>query len=231
MAAGDFPPDIACVSENNTINEIKFSDGYQYDAVCPHDNLHFKSVQDWKNHHFNNHMDTKWKCPLCATVSASWYNYAYHVQIQEHNSTCPPPWICKLKVSPKLSKNKKAHSTINRCTPHMSHSPERKLCEKRFGSKYQMLRHIKSHTNYKIMDDDKIINRKRYRLDAPITTQQIKKRRIDKEHSQSSLYGFKLLLQAAMFIEKHSNNNNNNNNSNNRNNSLVINDNRNLNVR
>eukprot|EP01084_Bolivina_argentea_P211178 359268_1 len=131
MADGDFPPDIACVSENNTINEIKFSDGYQYDAVCPHDNLHFKSVQDWKNHHFNNHMDTKWKCPLCATVSASWYNYAYHVQIQEHNSTCPPPWICKLKVSPKLSKNKKAHSTINRCTPHMSHSPERKLCEKR----------------------------------------------------------------------------------------------------
>ena len=133
------------------VNEIKFEDGYQYDAVCPHDNLHFSSVKDWKNHHIEKHMDTKWKCPICSTVSASWHNYSYHVQIQEHGRICPPPWICKLKLPSRPNQNKKAHSTINNIST--SSSDNHKLCEKRFGSKYQLLRHIKSeHTNYRVIN-------------------------------------------------------------------------------
>eukprot|EP01084_Bolivina_argentea_P021054 39096_1 len=130
------------------INEIKFTDGYQYDAVCPHDNLHFSSEKDWKNHHIEKHMDTKWKCPLCDTISASWHNYSYHVQIQEHNIS--PPWICILKTPSIPNTNKKAHSTINNKKEHRN---KLNLCEKRFGSKYQLLRHMKSeHTNYKVID-------------------------------------------------------------------------------
>lgn len=131
---------------------IEFEATYQYDAVCPHENKHFSSVKEWKAHHMECHMNTKWKCPLCDTISASWHNYSYHVQIQEHNGICPPPWICKLKLPSITIKNKKAHSTINKDNNNHQHHPL-KSCEKRFGSKYQLLRHIKSeHTNYELLN-------------------------------------------------------------------------------
>ena len=133
-----------------TVKQVKFEDVYQYDAVCPHDNLHFTSDAAWKQHHHDCHMDTKWKCPLCNTVSASWHNYSYHVQIQEHGM-CPPPWICKLRLPAVPTQNKKAHSTVNKDTK--STSKDSTICLKRFGSKYQLVRHIKSeHTNYHLLD-------------------------------------------------------------------------------
>ena len=106
---------------------IDFKDCYDYDAVCPHDSLHFKSAEEWKSHHLDQHTDTKWKCPLCGVESKSWYNYTYHVQTAKHQSVCSPPWICKLK----------RHNVFP--------------CGARYGSKYQLIRHIcDEHTNYKV---------------------------------------------------------------------------------
>ena len=125
------------MSDKEEIIPIKFINTYQYDAICPHDNKHFSSVKEWKQHHMDYHMNTKWKCPLCDTISASWHNYSYHVQIQQHNSICPPPWICKLKLPSITIKNKKAHSTINK-NKKTHHYQSQSLCYKRFGSKYQL---------------------------------------------------------------------------------------------
>jgi len=113
---------------------VDFEERFNYDAVCPHDALHFRSVAEWKSHHLECHQkDTKWKCPLCGKDSASWHNYSYHVQITEHNPICLPPWICKLDRPPTVTQ---------------SH-PE---CGSRFGSKYQLTRHIRSsHPNYRVI--------------------------------------------------------------------------------
>lgn len=138
--------------------KIKFSDSYIYDGVCPFDKMRFSEERDFKQHHTKCHMDTKYECPLCKTSSASWHNYAYHIQKQEHNGTCPPPWICKLELPPLLNINKKAHSTINKQQqqkPETSkeENKDKKLCKKRFGSKYQLQSHIKSeHTNVILID-------------------------------------------------------------------------------
>merc|ERR1719361_1048056 len=114
------------------LEDILFEDCYDYDAFCPHDLLHFKSMEEWKNHHLEHHMDTKWKCPLCGIDSSAWHNYSFHVQTSQHQSVCPPPWICKLKKTPT-------------CLDLSSR------CRLRFGSKYQLIRHIRSaHPNYKV---------------------------------------------------------------------------------
>ena len=113
---------------------VGLKDCYEYEAVCPHDFLHFQSMEEWKDHHLDHHMDTKWKCPLCGTQSASWYNYSYHVQISKHKSVCPPPWVCKLDRFP----------YTNSCGDRIS-------CGARYGSKYQLIRHIgKCHSNYRV---------------------------------------------------------------------------------
>ena len=62
--------------EFKDFGEIKFEDACEYDAVCPHDDEHFKSLNEWRIHHEITHNnDTKGKCPLCSNA-----------------------WICKLKV-------------------------------------------------------------------------------------------------------------------------------------
>ena len=110
---------------------------YDYEAVCPHDSLRFKSLEEWKSHHLANHMDTKWNCPLCGHESRSWYNYSYHVQIERHRSVCLPPWICIL--------DRFEHP----------HSDDHAIyCGARFGSKYQLIRHIRGcHANYRVECD------------------------------------------------------------------------------
>ena len=112
---------------------IRFEDCCDYDAVCPHDSLHFKTAEEWKNHHLGNHMDTNWRCPLCGTKSYCWYNYSYHVQTSDHKWICPPPWICKLSFE------------------HRHSSTGESRCGARYGSKYQLIRHIRDcHANYKV---------------------------------------------------------------------------------
>ena len=112
---------------------IRIKDAYDYDAVCPHDFLHFKSAEEWRKHHLNSHVDTTWRCPLCGINSSSWYNYAYHVQTSTHKALCPPPWICKLRVE------------------HQHLADGEMQCGARFGSKYQWMRHVrKSHANCKV---------------------------------------------------------------------------------
>ena len=119
------------IATNPQIVELK--DCYDYDAMCPHDSLHFKSAEEWKRHHADHHMDTKWKCPLCGIQSSTWHNYSYHVQTAMHKTKCPPPWICKLERFPSLF--------------HLENR-----CGVRFGSKYQIIRHIRSsHPNYKVI--------------------------------------------------------------------------------
>ena len=113
---------------------VALKDCYEYEAICPHDSLRFHSVEEWKSHHREQHMDTKWKCPLCGTESASWYNYSFHVQISKHKSVCPPPWVCKLDR-----------------LPHTNSFGDHISCGARYGSKYQLIRHIgKCHSNYRV---------------------------------------------------------------------------------
>ena len=113
---------------------IELKDCHDYQVICPHDSLQFDSPEEWKSHHLKDHMDTKWKCPFCGTQSSSWYNYTYHVQAAKHKSECPPPWICTLKS----------------CGKHDALNGER-CCGARFGSKYQLIRHIRTkHRNYKV---------------------------------------------------------------------------------
>ena len=113
---------------------IELKDCYDYEAVCPHDSLWFKSEEEWKSHHLANHMDTKWKCPLCGVESKSWYNYSFHVQIEKHQSVCVSPWICKLDYIEK---------------PHSDNAAI--CCGARYGSKHQLIRHIRDfHRNYRV---------------------------------------------------------------------------------
>lgn len=108
--------------------EVEFSKCYEYDAVCPYDSLHFSSINEWRRHHLLCHYDQKWKCPLCGKNSQSWHNYTFHAQAAKHNDVCPPPWICKL-----------------------DRSVDAGTCSSRFGSKYQLQKHIKAvHQNYRV---------------------------------------------------------------------------------
>ena len=121
---------------------IQLENCYDYEAVCPHDSLHFQSVEEWKSHHLHQHMDTKWKCPLCGTLSSSWHNYSYHVQSWKHKAVCPPPWICKLQLKCTL---------CNKCLDQQNLFDCGRCCGARYGSKYQLIRHITtSHPSYKV---------------------------------------------------------------------------------
>lgn len=113
---------------------IEFKDCHEFDAVCPHDGLHFSSMEQWKKHHVDHHMeDHKWACPLCGEHSSSWYNYSYHVQTSKHKSICLPAWNCKLSFEDP--------TFLSGTIP----------CDARYGSKYQLIRHIrKSHPNCEV---------------------------------------------------------------------------------
>ena len=121
------------------IKVVWFSDCYEYDAVCPWDSVHFNSAEEWKSHHLEHHIDTMWRCPFCDKENSSWPNYSFHVQIAEHNSVCLPPWICTMEHKKKSFGGKSGNSW---------------RCDRRFGSKYQFKRHIRSrHADYQVPFD------------------------------------------------------------------------------